>query len=108
MSLDGYFVDARGDMSWARKHDDEWNAFTAENARAGGVLMCGRITYDMMAGYWPTPMALQANPVVAERMNSLQKIVFSRSMTSASWANTRVLGGFARPTCLTRDRPPLE
>ena len=33
ISLDGYFTDAHGDMSWAhRGQDDEWAAFTTENA----------------------------------------------------------------------------
>ena len=32
MSLDGYFTDANGDMSWAHKKDPEWQAFIAENA----------------------------------------------------------------------------
>ena len=27
MSLDGYFTDAKGDMSWAHKQDPEWQAF---------------------------------------------------------------------------------
>jgi dihydrofolate reductase len=92
VSLDGYFVDAHGDMSWAHKQDDEWNAFTAGNAKGGGALLFGRVTYDMMARYWPSPMALRNSPAVAERMNSLPKVVFSRSMTSAAWANTRVVG----------------
>jgi dihydrofolate reductase len=43
-----------------------------------------------MAGYWPTPLALQNDPVVAERMNSLQKIVFSKTLTRATWSNTRL------------------
>jgi len=33
MSLDGYFTDADGDMSWAHKRDPEWQAFISENAR---------------------------------------------------------------------------
>ena len=32
VSLDGYFTDANGDMSWAHKHDPEWQAFVSENA----------------------------------------------------------------------------
>ncbi len=45
VSLDGYFTDVDGDMSWAHKQDAEWNAFVAENARSGGELLFGRITY---------------------------------------------------------------
>ena len=32
VSLDGYFTDAYGDMSWAHKQDSEWTSFTSENA----------------------------------------------------------------------------
>ena len=93
VSLDGCFVDGRGDMSWAHRHDPEWGAFVSENASGGGVLVFGRVTYDLMAGYWPTPAALEANPVVAEHMNNLPKIVFSRTLDRASWKNTRLIKG---------------
>jgi dihydrofolate reductase len=93
MSLDGYFTDANGDMSWAHKQDPEWQAFVAENARGGGQLLFGRITYDLMASFWPTPHAAQSNPVIAERMNSLKKYVFSTTMDQASWSNTTLFKG---------------
>ena len=36
ISLDGYFVDANNQMSWAKNHvDDEWNSFVTENAKGG-------------------------------------------------------------------------
>lgn len=91
VSLDGYFVDASGDMRWAHRPDAEWNSFTAENAGGGGVLLFGRKTYDLMASYWPTPMAMQNYPVVAEGMNNLSKVVFSKTMDQASWKNTRLV-----------------
>jgi len=93
VSLDGYFTDANGDMSWAHKHDPEWREFVSGNASGGGVLVFGRITYDMMASFWPTPQALQMNPVVAEGMNSMPKIVFSRTLEKASWNNTTLIRG---------------
>ena len=95
ISLDGYFTDVRGDMSWAHKphHDAEWQEFVAANAQGGGRLVFGRVTYEMMASYWPTPMAKANDPIVAERMNQLPKIVFSRTLTQASWSNTRLIGG---------------
>jgi dihydrofolate reductase len=93
MSLDGFIADGTGDMSWAHKQDDEWNSFVAGNASGDGVLVFGRKTYDMMAGYWPTPMAAQNSPVVAKRMNELQKIVFSRTMERASWQNATLAKG---------------
>jgi dihydrofolate reductase len=93
VSLDGYFVDAKGDMSWAHKRDPEWSAFVAENASGGSVLMFGRITYDLMAGFWPTEAAMKTLPAVAEHMNSVPKIVVSRTMDKASWNNTLLVKG---------------
>jgi dihydrofolate reductase len=93
VTLDCYFTDAGSDMSWAHKQDAEWDEFVAGNASGGGVLVFGRTTYDLMAGFWPTPHALQMMPVVAERMNNLPKIVFSRKMTEAAWNNTTLIKG---------------
>ena len=93
MSLDGYFTDAKGDMSFAHnnRQDAEWDAFVAGNASGGGVLVFGRITYELMASFWPTPFAAKSMPVVAERMNNLQKVVFSRTLDQASWNNTKLV-----------------
>jgi dihydrofolate reductase len=91
VSLDGYFTDANGDMSWAHTQDVEFQKFVEGNASGGGELLFGRVTYDLMASYWPTPMAMQNDPVVAEGMNNLSKVVFSRTMDKASWKNTKLV-----------------
>jgi dihydrofolate reductase/predicted enzyme related to lactoylglutathione lyase len=78
-------------MSWAHKQDAEWNSFVEGNASGGGVLLFGRITYELMAGYWPTAQASQNAPVVAERINNLPKVVFSRTLDKASWNNTKLV-----------------
>ena len=95
VSVDGYFVDVNGDMSWAKNAtpDAEWDAFGTENAKGGGMLLFGRITYEMMASFWPTPLATQIDPVVAEQMNSLPKVVFSRTLSQVSWSNTTLVKG---------------
>jgi dihydrofolate reductase len=93
MSLDGYFTDAAGDMSWAHKQDPEWQAYVSENASGGGQLLFGRLTYELMASFWPTPLAAQSNRIVVERMNSMRKFVFSRTLDSVSWNNTTLLKG---------------
>jgi len=93
VSLDGYFVGADGDFSWARHGNDdaEYAAFVAENARGGGALLFGRVTYQLMASYWPTPMANQHDPVVAGAMNRMPKVVFSKTLDEATWSNTRLV-----------------
>lgn len=96
ITLDGYFTGPNGEFSWAHDSgvappDPEFDAFVAGNAEGGGELLFGRITYAMMAGYWPSAMAHENDPVVAERMNALPKVVFSRTLESAGWSNTRLV-----------------
>lgn len=95
ISLDGYFTGANGDLSWAHAvpQDDEWRAFVSGNAGGKGALLFGRITYDMMAAFWPTPVAAQQMPEVAAGMNRLPKYVFSRSLKTSPWQNTTILNG---------------
>ena len=95
ISLDGYFTDSSNDMSWAHAggDDPEFQDFVAGNARGANALIFGRVTYEMMASFWPTPAAAKAMPDVAKGMNAAPKYVFSRSMKKADWANTKVLDG---------------
>ena len=95
VSLDGYYTDPKGDMSWAHKAPDdaEWNEFVAGNASGNGALLFGRVTYDMMAGYWPSAMAAEHMPAVAAGMNAMPKYVASRTLSTASWNNTTLLTG---------------
>jgi dihydrofolate reductase len=95
VTLDGYFAGANGDFSWAHSgnKDAEFDAFVGENASGGGRLLLGRITYQLMASYWPTPNAIKNDPVVAEGMNRVSKVVFSRTLEHASWNNTKLAKG---------------
>lgn len=94
VSLDGYFTDRNNDVSWAHKNDDEWVKFTRDNASGGdAVFVFGRITYEMMAAFWPTAEAKKTMPVVAEAMNSRTKMVFSRTLNKPTWQNTSVIKG---------------
>ncbi len=94
VSIDGFFTDERNDMSWAHKRDDdEWNAFAGANAGGRGELLFGRVTYEMMAAFWPTPQAAEMLPQVAAGMNRMRKTVFSRTLDTVSWQNTRLVKG---------------
>jgi len=44
-----------------------------------------------MLSYWPTPLAMKNDPIVAERMNNLPKVVFSRTLDKPSWNNTKLI-----------------
>jgi dihydrofolate reductase len=91
ISVDGYFTDANGDMSWAHRSDPEWDDFVAGNARQDSTLLFGRVTYEQMASFWPTPQGRRMAPEVAKGMNQASKIVFSRSLDEATWSNTRLV-----------------
>lgn len=95
VTLDGYFTDADGDMSWAHagSDDPEFQKFSSENASGEGELLFGRVTYEIMAGFWPTPAAMQTMPAIAEGMNRMRKTVFSRTLEGVSWNNARLMTG---------------
>ena len=96
ISIDGYFTHTSGDMSWAHagREDVEFANWVSGNASSGGELLFGRKTYQMMEAYWPTPLAAQQMPVVAQGMNAAKKYVASRTIRPA-WNNTHLLEGDA-------------
>ncbi len=90
ITLNGFYKDAANDISF-HQHGQEEGEFSAESLRSGNTLLFGRTTYEMMHSFWPSPMAYQSFPVVAEGMNNAEKIVFSRTLQTAEWNNTRLL-----------------
>jgi dihydrofolate reductase len=90
ITLDGYFEGPGNDLSWHRV-DDEFNDFARDQIRGVDVILFGRKTYNLMASYWPTPESAADDPVTAEMMNTMPKIVFSRTLKDATWYNTRLV-----------------
>ena len=91
MTLNGYFKGINDDTSWHQHGNEEEGEFAAEGAQSDSIILFGRKTYDMMAGFWPTPEALKIMPAVAEGMNRSEKIVFSRTLKEAHWQNTKII-----------------
>jgi dihydrofolate reductase len=90
VTLDGFFAGPDGEIDW-HQTDDEFNRFAVEQTSAAGGLIFGRVTYDLMASYWPTPEALNDDPDVTQIMNSMPKFVVSRTLDKAEWNNTRLI-----------------
>ena len=90
VTLDGFFAGPTGDIDW-HNVDDEFNQFAIEQLDTIDALLFGRVTYQLMANYWPTPAAAADDPIVAGRMNNLPKIVFSRTLEKVEWKNTRLV-----------------
>ena len=88
MTLDGFVEGPNRDISW---HEDVWGEeleqISIEQLNAAGGLMFGRVTYDLMANYWPG-----ATGAIADFMNASPKYVFSRTLTRADWNNTQLFG----------------
>lgn len=93
VSIDGYYTDANNDYSWAHvgADDPEVREFTKNNAQGRNALVFGRVTYELMKSWWPTPEAAKSMPEVAKGMNAAPKYVFSRTLRAAEWANTTLL-----------------
>ena len=94
MTLDERF---EGKEPWDLSfHDDAWGdeleKLSIEQLDSAGALLFGRRTYEGMARHWPT-----AKGQVAERMNAIEKVVFTNTLRIAGWNNTRLVHGDAVP-----------
>jgi dihydrofolate reductase len=91
-TVDGYYEGPNQEFDWPIV-DEEFNEFAVQQLEEVDTLLFGRVTYQGMAGYWPTPAAQEDDPRVAAKMNDLPKIVVSRTLEEAEWANTRLIKG---------------
>ena len=79
VTLDGFMAGPNGALDWAVR-DDEVTEYSKEGRDSTDLFLFGRVTYDMLASFWPTPMGKSANPVFAEALNNTHKMVFSTTL----------------------------
>jgi dihydrofolate reductase len=72
MTVDGFFEGPNKEIDW-HNVDSEFNDFAVKQLGNASCLIFGRLTYELMANYWPTPTALSTDPAVAEKMNSIPR-----------------------------------
>jgi dihydrofolate reductase len=92
VSVDGYYEGPNRDISW-HVVEKEYNEYAAELLENLGGLIFGRLTYEMMAAYWPQASVIESDPVIAKYMNALPKHVVSSSIDHADWNNSHVITG---------------
>jgi dihydrofolate reductase len=88
VTLDGYFEGANNwDIEW---HNFGWGEELAQignqQLQSADMILFGRVTYAGMSGFWP-----KETGETADLMNSIPKVVFSRTLESADWNNSRLV-----------------
>ena len=92
VTLDGFFEGPDHEIDW-HNVDEEFNEFAMDQLNEVDALLFGRVTYQGMASYWPTPFAKENDPIIADKMNTVPKIVFSKTLEKVEWNNSRLVKG---------------
>jgi dihydrofolate reductase len=90
VSLDGFMAGPNGELDWFVV-DEEFNDYANDLLSKVDAILFGRVTYQLMADYWPTPSATTNEPLIADKMNNLPKIVFSKTLEKVEWNNSRLV-----------------
>jgi dihydrofolate reductase len=93
VSLDGFFEGPNGELDW-QLVDDELHEHFNEVLGAMGAFLSGRVTYELMAGFWPTadedPTSTKPMVGFARIWREMSKIVYSTTLDHADWNATVV------------------
>lgn len=77
--------------------DDETHRHYTDLLNSSGTIVHGRITYQLMENYWPDvvkkPTGNKATDDFAIAIDKIEKIVFSNTLQSTDWKNTRIVKG---------------
>ena len=94
MSLDGFVAGLNGEMNWI-KVDEEIFDHVGNRVSASDTALYGRVTYQMMEGYWPTagdePNASKHDIEHSAWYKKAHKIVLSKSMKGQDLTNTTII-----------------
>src|SRR5207237_2576369 len=92
-SLDGFMARPNGELDW-HMVDDELHRHFNEQLGAMGAFLDGRVTYELMAAFWPTadadPSSTGPMAEVARIWRDMPKFVFSKTLERADWNATVV------------------
>jgi dihydrofolate reductase len=94
ISLDGFVAGPNGEMDWI-KVDEEIFDYVGKRISEGDTALYGRVTYQMMEGYWPTageqPGASKHDIEHSKWYKNVQKVVLSKTMKDATLPNTKII-----------------
>lgn len=109
ISLDGYVETADRALDWFEDGDPDFERYCDEMLDAVGVALYGRRAYEGMLAYWPDAESSATSArdrAFAQKMNALPKVVLSRTLTHATWQNTRVVRDDVRGAIEALKRAP--
>jgi dihydrofolate reductase len=93
VSIDGFIEGPDRNVDW-HMVDDELHWHFNEQLAAMGGFLDGRVTHELMAGFWPTadqdPSSTPPMVQFARIWREMPKIVYSRTLDHADW-NTTVM-----------------
>ncbi|MET9244838.1 dihydrofolate reductase family protein [Nonomuraea sp. NPDC003709] len=89
VSADGYHADLDGGLGW-QTFGQEFADYSVEQLDEVDTLVLGRTTYTELAAYWTGDLGANFDRRIAERMNSLAKLVVSDTLGTVSWADSSI------------------
>jgi dihydrofolate reductase len=92
-SLDGFIEGPNRELDWTLE-GPEFVEYCEDMMERTEAMLFGRVSYEMMARYWPAAEAQPRAPWearIARKMNGLPKLVLSRTLERADWNDTRIL-----------------
>ncbi len=110
-SLDGFVAGPGGDMSWLVETALDVRCASAFEGfyRGTDTVVLGRRNYEGFHGYWPPvaddPEADPRSRDLSRWLTAVDKVVVSRTITTAAWANTRVTADLEGEVTALRDGP---
>jgi dihydrofolate reductase len=86
--------------------DEAMGRFVTDWFADADAFLLGRITYQIMAAYWPQ---VAADDGVAGKLNSLLKHVASKTLSTVTWSNSRLIkGDLVEEVMRLKDEPGRE
>ena len=111
LTLDGFMAGPKGELDWhMQQWNDEMGEYAFQQLSRVDTILVGRVTYQAMANFWPnafkTPGSKKGDIGYAHMMNSYPKIVFSKTLSTVKWANSRLVKAGIREEVIKLKQQP--
>lgn len=94
ISLDGFVAGPNGEMNWIKVNEEIFD-HVGKRIGQSDTALYGRITYEMMEGYWPTageePDASKHDIEHSAWYKKAHKVVLSNTMKGMELSNTTII-----------------